>query len=78
MKFSVMFSVVVPPGGGSTGYVRTLGEWEAGQSRRRAPQARSRRTAACGHDVHGAFDPLRSLDILMFRRVRNTHEMARR
>jgi hypothetical protein len=24
MKFSVMFSVVVPPGGGSTGYVRTL------------------------------------------------------
>src|SRR3984893_12610354 len=26
MKFSVMFSVVVPPGGGSTGYVRTLGE----------------------------------------------------
>jgi alkanesulfonate monooxygenase SsuD/methylene tetrahydromethanopterin reductase-like flavin-dependent oxidoreductase (luciferase family) len=26
MKFSVMFSVVVPPGSGSTGYVRTLGE----------------------------------------------------
>jgi hypothetical protein len=38
VKFSVMFSVVVPPGGGSTGYVRTLGECEAGQSRRRALQ----------------------------------------